>query len=194
MRPFLLLLLLAAAFSMGCNSSGAEQQAAPPPISEPENDDLTLRLSTELVNQPGNLAEEEQNKIIGYAIDHNLDVQKAPEGYWYMIRKPGEGDLLQWGDRIRAHYQGRFLDDATFDDSYRRKEPLEFYIGNMIEAWNEALQKLKPGGKMLLLVPSSLAYGEKGLPMKGDQFLVPPDTPLLFEIEVLALLQKAPEN
>ena len=81
-----------------------------------------------------------------------------------------------------------------FDSSYRRDKPLRFYIGNMIPGWNEGLQLIAPGGRIQLFVPSALGYGEKGLPDGKDGFLVPPDTPLVFEVEVIEIVEGGPRG
>lgn len=156
-------------------------EEAPPPV---DPDALLLRLSADLVADPATPAERDRNAIVNYAIDNLLDVQSTPSGLYYQVLRPGGGERLQWGDRVRVHYRGHFLDGKTFDSSYRRDQPLEFYIGNMIDGWNEGLQLLRPGAKARLLVPARLGYGEEGL-KSGEKVLVPPDKVLVFEVEVL---------
>ena len=157
-------------------------EAAVPAVDE---DALILRLSPDLVADPQSQAGTDRNLIINYAIDELLEVQATPSGLYYRILEVGEGAPLEWGDRLRVHYRGYFLDGREFDSSYSRDEPLEFYIGNMIAGWNEGLQLLRPGGKALLLIPSELAYGSEGLQDSKGKYLVPPDKVLAFEIEVL---------
>lgn len=158
----------------------------------PENEDeLLLRLSSEIVLDPQTQAQRDQNEIINYAIDHSLDVQSTRSGLYYQIIESGAGDTLRWGDRVRVHYRGYFLDGQEFDSSYKRDEPIEFYIGNMIDGWNEALEMMQPGAKALLLVPAHLAYGEEGLKDGNGKILVPPNEVLVFEMEVLEKLSSA---
>jgi FKBP-type peptidyl-prolyl cis-trans isomerase len=148
-----------------------------------------MQLSPYLIGDPSSLAEKEQNTIINYAIDRLIPIKKSDTGLFYQVLEPGEGDFLKWGDYVSAHYKGYFLDGQIFDSSYRRDQPLEFYIGNMVPGWNEGLQLLKPGGKILLLLPSALAYGEKGFPDGKEGYLVPPNQILAFEVEVLEKLK-----
>lgn len=170
------------------------QNAEKPPANEengvtptpPENEDeVLLRLSSDLYLDPQTQDERDQNAIVNYAIDNSLDVQSTPSGLYYQIIEAGTGDTLQWGDRVRVHYRGYFLNGKEFDSSYKRDKPIEFYIGNMIHGWNEALEMMQPGAKALLLVPSRLGYGEKGLKDGNGSVLVPPNEPLIFEMEVL---------
>ncbi len=154
----------------------------PPPVNE---DDLLLRLSSELVDNPQTQNDKDKNAIINYALDQSIEVQAAPSGLYYQIIEEGEGKHAKWGDYVTAHYKGYTLDGKVFDSSYQRNEPMQFYIGNMIKGWNEGLALLKPKGKAIFLVPSHLAYGEKGL---GK--VVAPNTPLAFEVELLKVEQK----
>ena len=62
---------------------------------------------------------------------------------------------------------------------------MEFYIGNMIDGWNEGLQLLRPGGRVKFLVPSHLAYKEEGVKDSKGNVLVPPNAVLAFDLEVL---------
>ena len=127
----------------------------------------------------------------------------APDGQHVLLRRvPGaecagrlrltlEGEAIVWGDYLRAHYRGAFLDGKVFADSRALDRPLEFYVGNMIDGWNEGLQLIAPGGKMILLVPSALGYGADGLVTSRGDTLVPAHAILRFEIEVLERLERA---
>lgn len=151
-------------------------------------DDLMIRLSADLIAEPDSLAEEDQNKIINYAIDNQLDVYRTNSGLYYRIDQAGEGEQLKWGDRVSAHYRGYTIDGKEFDNSYKKARPLKFYIGNMIPGFNEGLQLLKPRGKALFLIPSGLAYGTVGVKISEEEYLIPPDEVIIFEVEVLKKL------
>ncbi len=155
-----------------------------------DEDVLLFRLSSELIPNPELQAHDDHNDIISFAIDHNIDLQMTPSGLFYQILEEGSGNQLDWGDKIAVQYKGYFLDEKLFDTSCRRGKPLEFYIGNMIDGWNEGLQLLKLGAKALFLVPSRLAYGEEGLMDDKERELVPPDKVLLFEVEVVKVLDR----
>jgi len=150
-----------------------------------QEETLALRLAGGLIAQPGNYVEKGQNEVINYAIDQKLDVQSTSRGLLYQVIEPGEGESIEWGDRLQVHYQGYFLDGTTFDSSYERGKPLEFYVGNVIPGWNEGLQKLRVGSKALLLVPAHLAYGVQGLSDGQGGYLVPPKKSLIFQIHVM---------
>ena len=85
-------------------------------------------------------------------------------------------DVLIQGPEIH----GTFTDGREFDSSYKRGEPLEFGVTQVIKGWTEALQLMKVGAKWQLFIPSALAYGERGA---GD--LIGPNETLVFEVELL---------
>ncbi|MGK0364519.1 MAG: FKBP-type peptidyl-prolyl cis-trans isomerase FkpA [Saprospiraceae bacterium] len=174
-----------------CGNAPQESQITSPVEEKKEiTDDLVMRLSMEMVASPSTQVEQDKNTIINYAIDNNLDVQMTQKGLFFLIEKEGEGDLLKWGDKISVNYTGQFLDDKIFDSTKTKGDPMSFYIGNMIDGWNEGLQLLRPGGKAIFLVPSALAYGEKGLKDKKERDIIPVNSVLRFDIEVIEKLKK----
>ncbi|MEL7118501.1 MAG: FKBP-type peptidyl-prolyl cis-trans isomerase [Bacteroidota bacterium] len=151
-------------------------------------DEILMSLSAQLLLDTSLQAYKDQNTIVSFAIDHSLDIQKTTSGLYYVLLSEGEGELADWGDYVSAHYRGYFLNGETFDSSCKKNEPLSFYIGNMITGWNEGLQILKPGGKVLLLIPSRLAYGEEGLKDAKGNYLVPQNEVLAFDVELVEIL------
>ncbi|MCO6493962.1 MAG: FKBP-type peptidyl-prolyl cis-trans isomerase [Phaeodactylibacter sp.] len=197
----LILLSFFSLFFVACGGNSGEKtghqnQAAQQeePAGLVDEDQAILQLSAYLIAEPQSQAEKDQNAIVNYAIDELIPLERTRSGLFYRILEEGEGEKLQWGDYITAHYKGYFLDGRVFDSSYRRDKPLRFYIGNMIPGWNEGLQVIAPGGRIQLFVPSPLGYGEKGLPDGKEGFLVPPDTPLVFEVEVIEIVEGGPRG
>ncbi len=95
----------------------------------------------------------------------------------------GEGDrAVKEGDEVKVLYVGRLLKtNAKFDSNDKRDAPFKFKVGEgVIEGWSKGVVGMKKGGKRKLIIPSSLAYKEKGSPPK-----IPPNAPLTFEIELL---------
>ena len=84
-------------------------------------------------------------------------------------------------DSIETTYVGKLLIEGTEFDKSPKGEYFKFTVGmgQVIKGWDEGFQKLKRGEKALLLIPSRLAYGSR-----GAQGAIPPNAPLLFEVEV----------
>lgn len=100
----------------------------------------------------------------------------------------GTGADVKFGDTVKVHYLGTFLDGTKFDSSYDRKEPIEVIVGAgaVIKGWDIGLMGMKVGGKRDLVIPPELAYGVRG---NGP---IPPNTTLHFVVEVLAVTKSAP--
>ena len=96
----------------------------------------------------------------------------------------GEGAEIINHSKIQVHYTGKLQDGTKFDSSYDRGAPFSFQIGlrQVIEGWEIGLMGMKVGGKRTLIIPSELAYGERGA---GD--LIPPNATLTFDVEIVAV-------
>lgn len=136
----------------------------------------------------------ERNAIINKAIDKVWDLHAAPEGYFYEIINTGEGSPAMMWDAVKIHYQGNYLDGQVFDDSRKRGQKLAFKVGQMIPAWNYGLQRLAPGGRMRIIAPSELAYGENGLVAANGDTLVKAHQVLIFELDGLEITERALED
>lgn len=107
-----------------------------------------------------------------------------PSGLQYKVLEEGTGRMPTATERVKVHYRGTFVNGEEFDSSYKRNEPVEFQVGGVIPGWTEALQLMKEGAKWQLFIPANLAYGERGRPPR-----MPPNSTLLFEVELIEVLQ-----
>lgn len=96
----------------------------------------------------------------------------------------GTGSAVEKGNTAEVNYLGTFLDGRKFDSSYDRGQTFSFEVGagNVIQGWDLGLIGMQVGGERKLTIPSSLAYGERGAPGA-----IPPNTPLMFEIELISI-------
>lgn len=77
----------------------------------------------------------------------------------------GDGTEAAAGDVAHVHYVGvAFSSGEEFDSSWNRGEPLSFRlgVGQVIQGWDTGIQGMKVGGRRQLIIPSHLAYGERG--------------------------------
>lgn len=103
-------------------------------------------------------------------------------GLRYKIIQKGDGKKATKGAKVSVHYKGQLLDGTVFDSSYKRKQPIDFNvgIGQVISGWDEGIQLLQVGDKARLVIPSHLAYGERGA---GG--VIPPNATLIFDVELM---------
>lgn len=121
---------------------------------------------------------EEGNKFRA-EYEKKAGVKKTASGLLYKIEKAGEGKSPVKEDNVKVHYKGTLPNGSVFDSSYDRGEPIEFQLNQLIPAWVEAIPMLKKGGKMEIVVPPELGYGDR---QAGK---IPANSTLKFEIELL---------
>lgn len=123
----------------------------------------------------------EDSIMTQYIADNKIKVAPTASGLYYIQKVAGKGAQAENGKKVSVHYTGRLLDGTVFDSSIERGEPIEFVLGQgqVIPGWEEGIAKMKEGGKATLLIPSNLAYGER-----GNQ-VIPPCSPLVFDVELV---------
>jgi len=124
--------------------------------------------------------ENEQKSIIAYLEENKIKATPRPNGLYYIETKAGTGSFPKQGQTCSVNYTGKLLDGTVFDSSAGR-EPLPFQLGlgQVISGWDEGIALMKKTGKAILIIPSHLAYGE------GSVGLIPPYSPLVFEVELV---------
>ena len=112
------------------------------------------------------------------------DTVTTKSGLKYIITEKGNGVQPKSGDKIEAHYTGKFIDGKIFDSSVQRGIPFKFDLGKgqVIKGWDEGFGLLSIGDKATFIIPYQLAYGEAGRPPT-----IPGKTNLVFDVELLGV-------
>lgn len=125
---------------------------------------------------------------------------KTASGLQYAIIKKGEGKKPAEGTQVYIHYAGYLEDGSLFDSSYEEVnktcgkfdqaradqngyQPFPFQYGNkggLIPGFIEGLNLMSFGDKAVFFIPSNLGYGER-----GAGTVIPPNTNIIFEVELL---------
>lgn len=113
-------------------------------------------------------------------------VTTTPSGLQYEVVKEGTGAIPKDGAKVKVHYKGTLLNGKEFDSSYKRNQPAEFGVNEVIPGWTEALKLMKVGSTWNLAIPSKLAYGEHG------QGPIPANAVLKFQVELLEIIPEKP--
>ena len=127
-------------------------------------------------------SEKEKQALQAYIKDNNITVQPTESGLYFIEKEAGKGAVIKAGQTASVKYSGKLLNGTVFDASERHGDKafdIKVGEGQVIKGWDEALLKLKKGGKAQIILPSSLAYGVQG----GGP--IPPFSPLVFDLEVV---------
>jgi len=109
---------------------------------------------------------------------------KTNSGLEYVETLAGTGAQAVAGKTVSVHYTGKLTNGKVFDSSYSRGEPIEFPLGagHVIKGWDEGIALMKVGGKATLTIPPELGYGQRGA---GGA--IPPNSTLIFDVELVAV-------
>lgn len=110
-------------------------------------------------------------------------VVTTKSGLQYEILTEGTGKQPKATDTVRCHYEGSLINGSVFDSSYKRGEPAEFGLSQVIPGWTEGVQLMKEGAKYRFYIPYLLGYGENGA---GSS--IPPYSTLIFDVELIKVL------
>ncbi|TSD64849.1 peptidylprolyl isomerase [Inquilinus sp. KBS0705] len=96
--------------------------------------------------------------IQAYLTAHpEITATKGPKGLYYQITTAGTGAHPTENSIVSVDYVGT-LPKGTVFDSGSYTTPLNFRA-NIIEGWKLGIPLMRKGGKMILILPSALAYG-----------------------------------
>ncbi len=158
----------------------------------------------EFAQEQGNFMKEmEQRKasepdtIQKYLTDNKITAKPTQSGLYVIVKKKGTGAKVATGKKVAIDYTGRLLDGTLFDTSReadakaankymegREYKPLEYTVGaqSMIKGWEEGVMGQPAGSEITLIIPSELAYGERGA---GRDIM--PYSPLTFDLTIVSV-------
>jgi peptidylprolyl isomerase len=99
--------------------------------------------------------------------------------------KPGDGKKIIHHSWVQIEYTGSFENGEVFDTNVGKNRPLVVQMGmkEVIPGFELGIIGTKKGTKRKIKIPAKLAYGKKG---GGD--VIPPNTDLIFEFEIIDVL------
>lgn len=122
----------------------------------------------------------EEPLIKNYVAANNINAEKDSSGIYFQIIDTGTGVKPALNSKVYVTYTGRFLNGTQFDQSTNAANT-GWILNNLIGGWKVGLPLIKKGGRIKLIVPSSLAYGCTG----AGGGVIPPNAVLYFDISLV---------
>lgn len=119
--------------------------------------------------------------IQAYIKANNITATKdSASGLYYQIITQGTGANANSKSTVTVNYTGKLLNGSTFDTTNGRG-PFTSSLQNVIAGWTIGVPFVKVGGRILLLIPSGLGYGNNAA---GS---IPANSVLVFTIDLLGV-------
>lgn len=125
--------------------------------------------------------ESEMPAMTKFATDSSITTTQDASGLLYQIIEEGTGTAPSATNTVTVNYVGRLMSGQEFDRN--RDGPISFNLGGVIPAWTIALQKIRPGGKIKIISPSTLAYSC----VYNPSYARVNNQPLYFYIELISV-------
>ena len=123
-------------------------------------------------------------QYIAEQIKKDKDFKQTKSGIAYKIVKEGKGNNFVDDDIVNVSYVGKHIDGRVFDTSNGKEVP--FTMQGVVPGFSEVLKLMKPGSKVIAIIPGELAYQDR-----GDGRKIGPNETLVFEITA-GTAKKAP--
>lgn len=142
---------------------------------------LVSAMQTNELKSQSELAALQEEKIFKQ-LHEQKNIGFIPGGIAYLIDKTSTGIRPNEKDSIEIHIKGMLPSGQVIEDTYQRNESLKISINNLMVGLKEVVVNIPEGGKWRVFLPANKAYGKKGIPG-----IVPPNSMLIFDVEVLKI-------
>ena len=135
--------------------------------------------------------QKDDKAISDYLASKNIKAQKSPKGVYVEILQEGAPEKITDSVGVKIKYTGKSFEGKAFDSNtdttFKHTDLLtvNMWAPQVIPGWVDGLRMLSKGAKARFYIPSSLGYGAQ-----GRQPTITPNENLLFDIEVVDLIDK----
>lgn len=108
----------------------------------------------------------------------------SPSGVLYRVVYPVYhigGPVPKPASSVCVNYTGWLIDGTKIESS--KNDTL--YVGGLVKGWQEALCMMKDGERWRIYIPYNLGYGSEGKTGADGNFIIPPYSTLIFDIEIV---------
>jgi FKBP-type peptidyl-prolyl cis-trans isomerase FkpA len=126
----------------------------------------------------------ERAAMVAYCTANGINFTEHSSGILYEIIMPGTGGSPNLSSTVTVVYTGKLLNGVTFEAT-ANATPVP--LGSVIQGWQIGIPFLKAGGRIKMVIPSSLAYSCVGSkdPNTGV-VVIPPDSPIYFDVTLVS--------
>jgi FKBP-type peptidyl-prolyl cis-trans isomerase FkpA len=127
---------------------------------------------------PEKQAEKDESIIVDFIAKNNIIAKRDASGIYFSEIAAGTGAKPTIASTVVVKYEGRLLNGNVFDNG--RGEQQSFQLYGLIRGWQIGIPLIKKGGKMRMIIPSGLAYGNQ-----SPSAAIPKNAVLDFTIELI---------
>lgn len=121
----------------------------------------------------------EASEIQAFATANGINASVDPSGVYYQVTNPGSPEKPNANSKIVITYTGKLLNGQVFDQMTTPNTSQPWTLSTLIPGWVSGLQHIGKGGSILLIIPSSLAYGCL------SNGVIPSNSILYFEVQLV---------
>lgn len=120
----------------------------------------------------------ETAQMQAFAATNGITATRHSSGLYYEILNPGNGEIPGPNSKIKITYIGKFMNGATFDElTTPNTQP--WSLKDLIQGWAIGIPLIKEGGRIKLIIPSSLGYGCE------QYYSIPGNSVLYFDVTLV---------
>jgi FKBP-type peptidyl-prolyl cis-trans isomerase len=136
---------------------------------------------------------EENTKLQSYLTAKGIKATPSATGVYYVEEVPGSGRLIANGDMVKMEFGVYTIDENKVFSTKDRGQPMTFEFGKPFDTkgFDEGIALMHKGGKAKIIVPSVMAFGERGRKDMSGNEIIPPYSTIIYEVEVLDIQTKA---
>ncbi len=141
---------------------------------------------TEFLSWIDNPETYETEQIEEYIKQNKLKMKTSGSGMYYCKLREGNGKKPVSGDILSLNYEGKMINGKYFDSTKKRREYFSYKYGvqyQVIKGFEEAVSRMTEGEKVMIILPSWLAFGKEG----SATGIIPPFTSVIYELELVKI-------
>lgn len=132
--------------------------------------DTSCKVTAQYVNDSSTT---QRAQMIAFCNNNGITYTVHPSGILYQIITPGDTAKPNLCTSLTMTYTGKLMTGIQFDAG-----TITYPLKDLIVGWQIAVPLIGKGGKIKMVIPSSLAYGS------ASNGTIPANSPLYFEMSI----------